>query len=290
MTRAMGAQTPNARALMRPRVGSELVHRVSQCITDRDKRICLDVYDHRFLTTHQALRLYFDSLTRARTRLLTLYQLRVLDRFRPHRKWGSFPWYYVLDEIGIQIVAALLGRDPKSLAYDRTKALNHVYSPRLLHMTEVNDFFTRIAEESRRHPQGIRLERWLSEKACRAAWKDYLRPDGFAIVKGPKGSVSFWLEVDGGTEIRPRLIEKLDRYSMVAEMDEAAGVILFCFPSRPREVSAREILVDCGIAVATGLLSDHMSDPFGRLWLPLGSDRRVTLVELRSSSSKRMSA
>lgn len=38
--------------------------------TERDSNICLDIYEHRFLTTHQIFQLHFTSYSRARARSL----------------------------------------------------------------------------------------------------------------------------------------------------------------------------------------------------------------------------
>lgn len=52
-------------------------------LTDRDRQIALDCYDHHVLTTEQLVRLHFAGLRTATARLDALYKLRVLDRFRP---------------------------------------------------------------------------------------------------------------------------------------------------------------------------------------------------------------
>src|SRR5438105_1259400 len=82
------------------------VHLASR-LTDRDRRIALDCYDHRVLTTSQLRRLHFDGLRVTQRRLNDLYRLRVLDRFRPpwRRGEGSTPCHWLLDEAGAQIVA-----------------------------------------------------------------------------------------------------------------------------------------------------------------------------------------
>lgn len=281
MARSMGHQTPSdAAALARPRVSRALIQTVSSRITHRDKEICLAIYEHRFLTTHQIERIFFDSYTRARTRLLFLHHFRVLDRFRPNRRTGSYPNYYVLDEIGIQIVAALKGLDLKSLGYDRVKALSQVFSPRLLHTTEVNDFCSRLVQATKTSGK-ISVGTWLGERACSARWNRYVHPDGFVMLRRHESpAISFWLEIDGGTEIHSRLLQKLDRYSTVAGMEGSADALIFCFPTSSREAKARQILADCGMTVATGVLEDHLADPLGRNWLPMTAGARVCFLDL----------
>ncbi len=291
MPRSLGPQTPYRKTHdnPRPRLNRDLIHRVSRSVTPRDKRICLDVYEHRFLTTHQARRLRFGSAPRARNRLLALWRLRVLERFQPERPTGSHPFYYVLDDIGIHIVAAHLGVPAKDLPYDKQHALAQVYSPHLRHHTEVNDFFTRLAEEAGGR-QGHRLRTWLGERGCRRVWRDLVRPDGYGILEAGGQQISFLLELDGGTEIRSRLARKLEACADLAGTPEAPDALIFCFPSREREASAREILHDPGILVATGVLEEHLHDPLGEVWLPLGGRRRRSLVDLARARPKELSA
>jgi hypothetical protein len=284
--RSLASQTPSDdRALLRPRVSLDLIEKVSSRITERDKEICLAIFEHRFLTTHQAQRIFFDSYTRARTRLLNLHQFRVLERFRPNRRTGSHPNYYVLDEVGVHVVAALKGLDLKGLGYDKHKAVAQVFSPRLLHMTEVNDFFSRLIEVSRRRRK-FTVTNWLGERACAARWKHYIYPDGFAELRSRAESISFWLELDGGTEIHSRLVQKLDRYSTVAGMEGAAQALLFCFPSSARESKTREVLADCGMTIATAVMSSHMDEPLGRNWLPVAAGVRLSLFDLPRSTHR----
>lgn len=290
-TRSLSPQTPlDARSHMRPRVNGELVQLVSRSITDRDKSLCLDVYEHRFLTTHQAQRLFFDSYTRARTRLFHLYRFRVLDRFRPLRGAGSHPWYYVLDEIGIQVVAAIRGVDAKDLRYDKAKALAQVFSPVLRHMTEVNDFFSRVTQYARKENDSLSLAEWLGERSCRTRWKGYVRPDGFGRIETPTDAVSFWLELDGGTEVLSRLADKLDRYSTLSDIRGSADLILFSFPTIEREAGARKVMFDCGIPVMTGIFREHMEDPMRKLWLPIESQNRLSFPELLATPRRKLSA
>jgi len=291
MPRSLVVQTPSRKTPphLRPRVSKDLISRAARSVTTRDKRICLDVYEHRFLTTHQARRLHFTSAPRARNRLHALWLLRVLDRFPPERPTGSHPFYYVLDEVGMHVVAAQLGVVPKKLAYDREGALAQVYSPHLLHHTEVNDFFTRLSEEAAKSP-GHRLRTWLGERGCRQVWRNLIRPDGYGVVEAGGGQVTFLLELDGGTEIRSRLSRKLEAFADLAGTPDAPDVLAFCFPSGEREASARAILEDPGIVVATGLLQEHLRDPLGEVWLPLGARRRRPLVDLAGAGARSLSA
>lgn len=262
---------------MRMRVSRTTIHVVSRSITTRDKQICLAVYEHRFLTTHQAARLFFSSDVRARVRLHHLWLLRVLERFRPERATGSFPWYYVLDEIGIAVCESLLAVE--RLAYDRRKALALVYSPHLLHMTEANDFFTHLAQAGSRNDL-VHVDSWLGERSSRELWRGAIRPDGFAVLRTVHGQLGLALELDGGTEDGKRLSDKLADYATLAGAADAPHLIAFCFPSAEREAAQRLALEGCPIPVATAVLETHVADPLGHNWLLVPGRQRVSLSEL----------
>jgi hypothetical protein len=257
------------------RVSKALIHEVSRAITFRDKQICLHVYEHRFLTTHQAARLFFSSEVRARARLHELFRLRVLQRFRPERGTGSYPWYYVLDEIGVAVCETHLGIE--RLRYDRRKALAQVYSPQLGHMTEVNDFFSSLVEACT-HTGLAHIESWLGERSCERYWRGAVHPDGFAVLRTADTSGSVALELDGGTEEGKRLTEKLTDFATLAGASDAPDLIAFCFPTAAP--AQRAALEGCPILVATAVLADHMQDPLGLNWLTVPGWSRKSLVDL----------
>src|SRR5487761_1932514 len=98
--------TPVRPGRLRRRADHDLVTSVARRLTSRDRLLCQVLFDHRVLTTSQVVDLCFTNLTTARHRLTVLYGLRVLDRFRHFRAVGSDPYHYVLDAIGVEVVAA----------------------------------------------------------------------------------------------------------------------------------------------------------------------------------------
>lgn len=78
--------------------------------------MCQDLFEHRVLNTHQITELYFPSDHTTRRRLVELYRMAVLDRFRP-RASGSAPYHYVLDELRARVVAAERGLEFKELRF-----------------------------------------------------------------------------------------------------------------------------------------------------------------------------
>jgi hypothetical protein len=268
-----------ARTLPRPRSSASIVHSAF-ATTKRDIRICLDLYEHRVLTTDQVFELRFLSLRRAQQRLLLLHRRGIVERFRPFRSSGSHPWHYILSEVGLHIVAAWRGVDRKDLKVhiDRLRAV--AYSPRLSHLVEVNGFFTRLAYRCR-DGSGLRLAEWWSERRCASDWGGMVRPDGLGLLRGSGVDVRFFLEVDRGTETSTRLEEKLARYARVARFPDAPEAVLFLFPSERREAEARRILVNPGMVVLTGTRASAGQDPLGPFWLPSGADRRLRITDVR---------
>ena len=60
------------RARARPRTDRLRLQSIAASITERDQRICIDLFEHRILTTIQLYELHFPSYPRARKRLLEL--------------------------------------------------------------------------------------------------------------------------------------------------------------------------------------------------------------------------
>jgi hypothetical protein len=105
-----GATHADSKAFRR-RIGRFEIMDMARWLTARDRAICHDVYDHLVLTATQIRRLHFSSLRSADKRLKKLYERRLLDRFRPQVSVGSAPYHYVLDELGMRVVAADRGLD-----------------------------------------------------------------------------------------------------------------------------------------------------------------------------------
>src|SRR5581483_11635071 len=125
--------------------------RLASRLTERDRQIALDCYDHRLLTTEQLRRLHFATRRVAQRRLSELHKLHVLDRFRPawQRGEGSTPFHWLLDHAGALVVAELLDLPVEQLAWRRDHALAIASSSKREHQLAVNEFFTRLADEAR---------------------------------------------------------------------------------------------------------------------------------------------
>src|SRR5436853_2663001 len=97
------------RQINRRRREDALATAAGRRLTERDRAICETLYEQRLLTTEQLHELYFPNVVRARKRLVELYRLGVVDRFRPYRPTGSAPCHYVLDQLGVAVVASERG-------------------------------------------------------------------------------------------------------------------------------------------------------------------------------------
>ena len=122
------------------------VLRVQSQLTDRDRVLLGWLYDHGVLTSFQIAHALFSSLDFCQRRLRTLHRLRLVARFRPQRaEGGSYPYHYVMDQLGAEVVAA--GRDdhPPRRDHARTERRRWTSSRTLTHRLGVNQFFTDLA-------------------------------------------------------------------------------------------------------------------------------------------------
>jgi hypothetical protein len=279
---AIGPRTPRAtRAKRRTRSPRSPLLALAGRLTDRDRRLCDDLFEHRILTTHQVQDLYFSSAAVTRKRLAALYRYQVVDRYRPPvpRGQGSAPNHYVLDNLGARVVAAERGVDYRQLKFRKENVEELPFRSEIPHLVETNGFFTRLAWACR-HGQRASLTEWLSEKRCAIRWGSIVLADGYGKVAGQNGCRSFLLEFDRGTESSPRLALKLARYEQVALLDEGPDLALFCFPDTRREALARRAFYDPGMTVATATWDRYGEDPLGPVWLRFGEERRRLLLDL----------
>jgi len=257
------------------------IQKVSSSVTERDQLICLDLHEHRVLTTEQLYELHFSSIQRARARLSRLYELGVIWRTRPRAHVGSLPWHYILDDVGAMIVAEYLGIDQREVGYRSDQKRTLIDNQRLRHTRAANGFFSRMIFAARSTPSSIRVAEWRGEAWCARRWQLHVRPDGYGRIERPSGSLELVLELDLGTENRGRLEDKMERYRVLARATTAPDIVLFCFPSPAREASARRVLGGTPMPVATGTFDRHLNDPLGPNWLLVDGDRRIRVSDLR---------
>ncbi len=273
---------------MRPRADHDLVSSASRRLTPRDRLLCQVLFDHKVFTTEQVTDLCFCNLTTARHRLTTLYIMRVLDRFRPFRPVGSDPYHYVLDSLGVEVVAADRGIEVPRPGLHHTRALALADSQRLAHLLGVNGLFCSLAAWAR-SVEDAELAEWWPERRCAAEWGDVVRPDGFGTLRHRGVVVEFFVEVDRGTETLTRLADKLTGYVELVHATGWSPQVCFWFPSPRREAEARRVLAHPEVAVVTGaagLGTGMGGGPGGTVWLPGGSTGpRRHLIDLAAGTA-----
>ena len=237
----------------RGRVGAAAIAALASRLTERDQLVALSCYEHRVLTTEQLRRLYFSAPRRARRRLTLLYQLRVLDRFRPTLQpgQGSAQHHWILDEAGAHVVAARLGVERNELRWRHQRDLGMFGSQKLDHQLEVNELFSRLTEEARE--AGGRLADWWGERRCLAALAGQAAPDGYGKLALPgRRPVSFLLELDRSTEDHGRLRQKARRYQKALPRSILADqqpLLLVAVPTLARRDNAAATLAGSSLPI-----------------------------------------
>jgi hypothetical protein len=90
-------------------------------------------------------------------------------RFRPHQPdGGSYPYHYVIDQLGAEVVAAGRGEAPPRRDHGRTQRRRWTAAHLLAHRLGVNQFFTDLAAHARTRPIA-RLDQWWPHAAAGAA-------------------------------------------------------------------------------------------------------------------------
>ena len=262
----------------RPRGRRPSLLPVIKRLTPRDLRILEFLYEHRVFSIDQLSQMFFNSIKIARRRMLILYELGLVDRFELPLVRNS-PNHYVLDHLGARIVAAHRGISFLELRWHKEDDEALPFQGAFHHLIETNEFFVRLIAACRRNARH-RVNTWWGEKHCASAWNEEVHPDGYAVLEGPYERMEFFFELDRGTESPSRLRAKLARYQDIAPLADCPKVLLFSFLDPEREVAARKHLYNPGMTLATTVFDVANADPFGAVWLPIGSQRRVPQLAL----------
>ncbi|HEX8346386.1 MAG TPA: replication-relaxation family protein, partial [Actinoplanes sp.] len=198
---------------------------------------------------------------------------------------GSQPWHWTLGHNGQRFQAAAHERAEPTLRASNQTVQRLSANPHLPHLVLANEFFVRLAEHARRHPD-TRLERWWSEQVTTKQYRT-ITADGHGLWHTGGVTVGFFLEADTGTEPLGRLVAKLDRYANLIRRGGPRYPVLFWLGSEQREEHLHRLLSGqhTTVAVATAV---HASDPTARAWLARGTTDRVTLAELPSDHGQPM--
>lgn len=228
-------------------------------LTERDRQIALDCYEHHVLTTEQLQRLHFSGIRTARARLHALYTLRILDRFRPpwRRGEGSTPNYWILDEAGAHIVSGLRGIERRELKWRHSTALALANSAKLSHHIEINEFFARLTQEAA--AAGGALTEWYGERTTHQLFDGTITPDGYGVLSLPaQAPLHILLELDRATEPAIRLHDKAIRYARAiprSVFGHTTPLIIIAVPTPARAQAAIDAIADTAAPITVAVWS-----------------------------------
>ena len=275
---------------------SDQVLQVQSSLSPRDHLLLEWLRDHGVLTTAQIAHALFPSLDFAQRRLTRLTALTVVDRFRPMRPdGGSYPYHYVLDQLGAEVVAAQRDEPPPRPGYARRNRRRWTATRILSHRLGVNQFFTDLAGHARTHPDH-ELRRWWPETRCARngafarpgdpielrAFKAPIQPDGHGVWARHGRPMPFFFEYDTGGEALTELLRKIAGYERLAINGGPTWPVLFRLHAADRQTNLHRYLADTEIrvSVATAVLHDTPPGPAGRVWWLHRHPKRLTLAEL----------
>jgi len=263
----------------RPRLSADLLANLTARLTSRDRWLLAMLWEHRVLTTFQIAQLAFGSVTTCAHRMHHLWWLRAVDRIQPFTPTGSAPMHYVLGDAGAAVLATRLGITIAQLGYRRDQAMAIFHSAILAHTTGTNGVFTALAARARVRPF-CELAEWWPETRCASVWGDLARPDGYGRWREHDTETDFFLEYDTGTETIRQVAAKLPGYADLATVTGITTPVLFWFPTRKRETSARAAFTGTPVPIAT-TIGEGGTQPAGPVWLPIASNGpRIRLASL----------
>jgi hypothetical protein len=272
-------------------------------VTERDREIALCLYEQQLLATDQLTLLFFSSKRRAQDRLLFLDLQRVLDRFYPPSRFGAgkSQAHWLLDEAGVQLVAATLGVERKRLGWQRRDDWGS--HRQLAHRLEVNRFVTDLIAAALTG-QALAVRAWCGPRAAAESLEQRVRPDARLLLQTAAGAmIECLVEWDRATEPGERLAEKLHRYRIAERKlryhDREPRCILFVVPAEGRLVTLLRVQApvrdDSSLALgrwpifATTVHTLRRNGPLARIWQPIdrpGEPPRA-LTELPARSELR---
>ena len=259
-----------------------MIFDVASSLTDRDRQILRLIRWHRVLTTNQVHLMFFTDRNTAQHRMTRLYQLRLVERFRPSHAGREGEYHYVLDRLGAYVVAVMAAPDldkEVKVRWRTDQALAIATSQRLAHAVGANDVFVRLVAAARHNPDAD-LVTWWGEHYSKAMLGEVVRPDGVGVWREENSTVTFCLEYDRASEQLSRLTEKAADY---ARLERAWGIpfwLLVVVPGPRRERGVRAALSGYGLAGATTVQPDARR-PDTAIWAPLDAEGvRLRLAEL----------
>lgn len=205
----------------------------SLALTGRDRSILDRLQEHEPLTTSELRLLFFTGIRTCRARLKLLEDAGFLCRVYPARssRGGKSEPLWFLTPHGRHSIAAPQRRAPG------------LSIPDFEHRRAVARCFLALVERSLTR-EGEGLYTWYGEtRAGAGVGGGPLRPDGYGRYLLPDGELTFYLELDRGTEPAKRVAAKLAAYQRALANDPEsryANVLLVCHSKRRLANLARQ--------------------------------------------------
>jgi len=194
----------------------------------------------------------------------------------------------VLGPAGATVLAAVRATTVRDLGYRVEDMLALVHSPRLAHIIGVNDVHASLVAAAR--GRGATLAAWWSERQCAVHWGAVVRPDAAGCWCEGGVAGDFFLEYDRGTETTGRLAAKVANYAeLAARSGYVSPVLVWLTGGERREREVRRALAGVrspAVPVLTGRSGAGVG-PADAVWLPVESERRMTLRAALLAFSKR---
>lgn len=189
-------------------------------VTTRDRELLDRLSQHEPLSTSELCLLFFSGLRTCRRRLTKLEEQDLLLRVYPTRdhRGGRTEALWFLSPYGRRTIGAPARRAPG------------LSIPDLEHRRAAAQFYLTLVERSLAKP-GEGLYRWLGEQQAQNGTGATVRPDGYGRYLLPHGEITFYLEVDRGTETTRRVKAKLDAYRQALAADrqrDHGNILLVC--------------------------------------------------------------
>jgi hypothetical protein len=283
---------------------TEPILRIQSHLTNRDHVLLGWLYDHGVLTSFQIAHALFPSLDFAQERLRKLTDNKVLARFRPQKPdGGSYPYHYLLDQLGTDVVAAQRGEPLPRRDQARLRRWHLTNRANLPHLLGINQFFIDLAGHARTHP-GTALERWWPASRCQQpgaflepgednltvlAYPAKVRPDGHGIWTEHGRTVPFFIEFDNNTMPLGRLVDKIDGYAALARAYNRVWPVVFSLHSAARECHLHSELTNAGIRYPVATTARDAAKRTGRSpaeavwWLHRHNGALLSLADLAES-------
>jgi hypothetical protein len=189
-------------------------------VTVRDRELLDRLSQHEPLSTSELHLLFFTGLRTCRRRLSRLEAAGLLVRVFPTRstRGGSAEALWFLSPNGRRVIGAPARRLPG------------LSIPDLEHRRAAAAFFLELVKRSLpRREEG--LYSWLGEQQAQEGTGASVRPDGYGRYLLPNGEVTFYLELDRGSEPARRIKTKLDAYRQALAADphrDRGNILLVC--------------------------------------------------------------